>query len=168
MNTEFRRAALPAELRSLQAFDRRVFPKSDVFSAEYWKQCEPYWLLIDGVKAGCCAFDKHTLHAKGTLYVTTTGILPRFQRRGLGQLMKQWQIAYARRHGFARVTTTTRKSNAPMIALNRKFHFKTIRTIPRYYAEPTEPALVMELQLTPPRPSRARPPAASTGRSTAS
>lgn len=149
MNTEFRRAAFPADLRALQAFDKKVFPKSDVFPAKYWKQCEPYWLLIDGVKAGCCAFDKHTSHAEGTLYVTTTGILPRFQRKGLGQLMKQWQIAYARRHRFTRIVTTTRKSNAAMIALNRKFHFKTVRTIPGYYAEPTEPALVMELLLPP-------------------
>jgi ribosomal protein S18 acetylase RimI-like enzyme len=53
-----------------------------------------------------------------------------------------------------------------MIALNRKFGFKTVRTIPGYYAEPTEPALVMELKLTP-RPRRARPPAANSGRSTA-
>jgi len=150
VNTEFRRAVLPAELRNLQAFDKKVFPRADVFPAEYWNQCEPYWLLIDGVKAGCCAFDKNTQHSKGTLYVSTTGILPRFQRKGLGQLMKQWQIAYARRRGFTRIVTTTRKSNARMIALNRKFHFKTVRTIPRYYAGPTEPALVMELQLTPP------------------
>jgi ribosomal protein S18 acetylase RimI-like enzyme len=149
VNTEFRPAVLPAELHSLQAFDRKVFPKSDVFPADYWKQCEPYWLLIDGVKAGCCAFDKNTSQKEGTLYVTTTGILPRFQRRGLGQLMKQWQIAYARRHGFTRIVITTRKSNAAMIALNRKFHFKIVRTIPHYYAEPTEPALVMELLLRP-------------------
>jgi ribosomal protein S18 acetylase RimI-like enzyme len=167
VNAEFRRAVLPAELRALQSFDRKVFRKSDIFPAEYWKQCEPYWLLIDGVKAGCCAFDRYTSHAKGTLYVATTGILPRFQRRGLGELMKQWQIAYARRQGFTRIATTTRKSNAAMIALNRKFHFKTVRTIPSYYAEPTEPALVMELQLTPPRPPRARPPAANSDRSTA-
>jgi ribosomal protein S18 acetylase RimI-like enzyme len=167
VNAEFRRAEIPAELRSLQAFDRKVFRKADVFPAEYWKQCEPYWLLIDGVKAGCCAFDKHTLHAKGTLYVSTTGILPRFQRRGLGQLMKQWQIAYARRHGFTRIVITTRKSNAPMIALNRKFHFKTVRTIPRYYSDPTESALVMELLLSPPRRLPARPSAANTDRSTA-
>lgn len=167
MNAEFRRAEIPAELRSLQAFDRKVFRKADVFPAEYWKQCEPYWLLIDGVKAGCCAFDKHTLHAKGTLYVSTTGILPRFQRRGLGQLMKQWQIAYARRHGFTRIVITTRKTNARMIALNRKFHFKTVRTIPRYYSDPTESALVMELLLSPPRRLPARPSAANTDRSTA-
>jgi ribosomal protein S18 acetylase RimI-like enzyme len=147
VTAEFKRAQLPGELRALQAFDKKVFRKSDVFPAEYWKQCEPYWLLIDGVKAGCCAFDKHTLHAKGTLYVSTTGILPRFQRRGLGQLMKQWQIAYARRHGFTRIVITTRKSNAAMITLNRKFQFKTVRTIPRYYADPSEPALVMELLL---------------------
>jgi ribosomal protein S18 acetylase RimI-like enzyme len=165
VKAEIRRAILPAELRALQAFDRKAF-KSDIFDAEYWKECEPYWLLIDGVKAGCCAFDKNTAHAKGTLYVATTGVLPRFRRRGLAHRMKKWQIAYARRHGFNRIVINTRKSNVAMIALNRKFDFKTIRTIPGYYTGPTEPALVMELKLTP-RPLRARPSAASSGRSTA-
>jgi ribosomal protein S18 acetylase RimI-like enzyme len=164
VNAEFRRAILPAELPALQAFDRKAF-KSDFFDAEDWEKCEPYWLLIDGVKAGCYAFGKNTRHAKGTLYISTTGVLPRFQRRGLGSLIKKRQIAYARRHGFARIVTHTRKNNAKMIALNRKFHFKTIRTIPGYYPGHVT-ALEMELQLTP-RPLRARPSAASNDRSTA-
>jgi ribosomal protein S18 acetylase RimI-like enzyme len=159
MKTEFRKAIVPAELRSLQAFDRKVFRKSDLFPASYWKICESYWMLIDGVKVGCCAFEKHVdfqqdirpdgrnPRMEGSLYISTTGILPRFQGRGLGHLMKQWQIVYARHYGFTRIVTNTRKRNAAMIALNQKFDFQKVRSTSRYYSEPTDATVVMELRL---------------------
>ncbi len=155
MRTEFRKAVLPRELRSLQAFDRKVFREADRFPAAYWRMCESYWMLVDGVKAGCCAFQKHVdfqdsglnTALLGTLYISTTGILPKFQGRGFGQLFKTWQIAYARRHGFTRIVTNTRKRNASMIALNRKFGFRIVRTAPRYYSDPTDATVIMELVL---------------------
>ena len=63
MKTEFRKAELPRELRSLLAFDRRVFSKSDLFTSADWKDCESYWMLIDNQKVGCCAFVKHVERA---------------------------------------------------------------------------------------------------------
>ena len=157
MRTEFRKAVLPEELRSLQAFDRKVFPKSDWFPAAHWHTCESYWLLIDGVKAGCCALQPHAdfledlnednAPARGTLYISSTGILPRYQGRGFGQLLKCWQIAYARQHRFARIVTNTRQRNAAMIALNRKFGFRIVRISPRYYSGPSDATVVMELLL---------------------
>ncbi|MES1261522.1 MAG: GNAT family N-acetyltransferase [Acidobacteriota bacterium] len=155
MTTEFRKAVLPGELRSLTAFDRKVFP------AAYWKECEAWWMLIDGRKAGCCAFQpdvdfEEDLTAedpnprrKGTLYIATTGLLPRYQGKGLGALLKAWEVAYARRHGFTRIVTNTRKRNARMIELNQSFGFTILRTTPRYYTNPTEATVVMELRLDP-------------------
>jgi len=116
-------------------------------------------MLVDRVKVGCCAFERHVdfqqdLRADecnprrdGSLYISTTGILPRFQGQGFGQLIKQWQIAFARHHGFTRIVTNTRKRNAAMIALNRKFDFRVLRTGPRYYSAPTDATVVMELLL---------------------
>jgi len=144
MKIEFRKAILPREIGSLLAFDRKVFPKADRFDSDYWKTVESYWLLVGNAKAGCCAFEKRP---KGSLYIATTGILPRFQRQGFGTLLKSWQIAYARYHGFNRIITNCRKSNSRMIALNRQFGFRVVRTIPRYYAEPTDSAVLMELLL---------------------
>jgi ribosomal protein S18 acetylase RimI-like enzyme len=66
---------------------------------------------------------------------------------GFGQLMKCWQIAYARLHGFSRIVTNTRKRNTGMIALNRKFGFATLRTTPGYYSAPADSTVVMELVL---------------------
>jgi ribosomal protein S18 acetylase RimI-like enzyme len=156
MRTEFRKATIPQELRSLLAFDRKIFPPADRFDAAYWRECESYWLSAGNTKVGCCAFEKNVdFHdpagvaprREGSLYISTTGILPRFQNRGFGALLKSWEIAFARYHGFNRVITNCRKSNIRMIALNRQFGFRIVRTIPRYYMEPPESAVLMELLL---------------------
>jgi len=151
MKTEFRKAVLPRELRSLVLFDRKVF-STDAFHRDDWLQYETWWLVLDGVKAGCCAFARDTGFgplfdlepAPGCLYIATTGILPRFQGRGLGALMKVWQLAYARQHGYRRVVTNSRRSNAAMIGLNRRFGFRTVAELPGYYFEPDESAVLME------------------------
>lgn len=159
MNIEFRQAILPRELRSLTRFDRKVFSASDAFPPSYWKECEAWWMLLDGRKVGCCAFQRdvgfqediapdgrNSFH-KGYLYISTTGLLPEYQGRNLGALLKAWQIAYARHHGFTRIFTNTRKRNKRMIELNKAFGFQVLRTTPRYYAEPVDATVVMELRL---------------------
>jgi ribosomal protein S18 acetylase RimI-like enzyme len=159
LTIEFRKAVIPGELRSLAAFDRKIFA-SDHFPPSAWRDYESYWMLLDHRKIGCCSFEEHVDFQddlredgvnpplKGSLYISTTGILPRFRGMGFGTLLKSWQIAYARYRGFSRIVTNTRKRNAAMIALNRKFHFKIIRTTPRYYEDPPDSTVVMELPLS--------------------
>ncbi len=151
MNVEFRKAQLPAELRALVRVDHKIFLKADWFPPSYWKLSEPYWLLLDGVRAGCCAFDLRHDDAgplrAGSLYIASTGVLPKFQGLGLGRLMKAWQLSYAHNHGFTRLLTTTRGKNVRMIALNKKFGFQIVKKIPNYYAGPPDSAIVMELRL---------------------
>lgn len=159
MHTEFRRALLPQEIRSLVLFDHKAFAPypADWFDREDWKTYDPWWLIVDRRKVGCCAFAPYANfqeelgeggpHPRASLYVVTTGILPAWRRLGFGTLQKSWQIAYARRHGFTRLLTNTRKSNGAMIRLNQKFGFQVIRSTPDYYENPREPTLVMELKL---------------------
>jgi ribosomal protein S18 acetylase RimI-like enzyme len=161
MHTEFRRALLPQELRSLVLFDHKAFSQypADWFARDDWNAYETWWMIIDKRKVGCCAFAPHGdfqedlgrggWHSplQDSLYIATTGILPAWRRLGFGTLLKCWQISYARHHGFTRLVTNTRKSNQAMIGLNKKFGFKVIRSLPNYYADPGEPALVMELRL---------------------
>jgi ribosomal protein S18 acetylase RimI-like enzyme len=158
MKTEFRKAIPAADIRSLMAFDRKVFPASDLFDPDYWKACVVYWLIVDGVKIGCCAFEEHVdfqddvaagginPRRKGSLYIASTGIHPKFQGRGFGTLLKSWQICYARHHGFKRIVTNTRSRNTAIIVLNRKFGFSIVRTTPRYYSDPGDATVVMELR----------------------
>ncbi len=159
MKTEFKKAIVPREIKSLMAFDRRAFPKSDLFDVEEWKRDESWWMIVDGIKVGCCAFEKNVDFRddisdeapypplRGSLYISTTGILPKFQEKGFGKLLKSWQISYARYHGFTRIVTNHRKKNAPIIKLNLKFGFQIIRTTRRYYEDPTDSTVVMELLL---------------------
>ena len=153
MKIEFKKAVLPREVKALLAFDAKVFPAADRFDAGYWRACESHWLIVDRKKIGCCAFEKdidfhdslgNAPRREGSLYISTTGVLPRYQNRGFGPLIKAWQVAYARYYGFNRIITSCRKSNSRMIAMNRQFGFRIVRTIPRYYSEPVEPAVLME------------------------
>jgi ribosomal protein S18 acetylase RimI-like enzyme len=145
VKTEFRKAGAD-EIRSLMIFDRKAFREypDDWFDREYWSVCESWWMIVDGKKVGCCAFEHG---ARGWLYITTTGILPEFRGVGLGSLLKGWQLAYARQRGFKRIITNTRKSNVAMIGLNRKFGFKIVQTKANYYRDPVEATVVMELRL---------------------
>jgi ribosomal protein S18 acetylase RimI-like enzyme len=158
MRVEFHPARLPEDLRRLVTFDRKVFP-SDHFPGSEWRSYESWWMLLDGRRIGCCAFEPHVNFTddiypaepnqpqRNSLYIASTGILPRFQGMGLGQILKAWEIAWALSRGFERVVTNTRKKNSAMIALNRKFGFRVLRTTPRYYRDPTDATVVMELRL---------------------
>ncbi len=161
MNTEFREAVIPEEIRSLVIFDRKVFRDypADWFHRSSWEHFEAWWMIVDNRKVGCCAFehdvdfqedvrpDEMNPLLKSSIYVVTTGIHPRFQGLGFGNLMKCWQVSYARHHGFTRIVTNTRKSNRRMIALNKRYGFKVLRTTSQYYRRPAESTVVMELLL---------------------
>jgi ribosomal protein S18 acetylase RimI-like enzyme len=161
MRTEFLRAPVPHDLRSLIAFDHKAFHDhpSDWFDRQAWEDCEAWWMLVNGKKIGCCAFQRHrdfreditkdgtNPYLRGSLYIVTTGILPQSRGHGLGRLLKCWQISYAQHHRFSRIVTNTRKHNHAMIRLNESFGFRTIRTTPHYYAAPDEATVVMELRL---------------------
>ncbi len=161
MHTEFRRAVIPEEIRSLVIFDHKAFDKypGDWFNRELWQTYEAWWMMVGDRKIGCCAFRGHVdfredlnpakgnPHRRGSLYIATTGILPQFQGMGFGTLLKAWQLSYARQHRFSRIVTNTRTSNKAMIKLNEKFGFRRIRTTRGYYEEPMEATLVMGRRL---------------------
>ncbi len=161
MKTEFRKAVLSRELKSLTRFDRQTFHEypADWFDEEDWREYETWWMIVSGRKVGCCAFAPHVefqedlngstdnQRCPGCLYIVSTGILPAWQGLGLGDLLKCWQISYARHRGFKRIITNTRKSNRRMIRLNKKFGFRIVRTTSRYYSGPAEATVVLELRL---------------------
>jgi ribosomal protein S18 acetylase RimI-like enzyme len=159
MHVEFRRAVIPDDIPALLAFDRKVFPKADLFGEEDWMTDDTYWMLLDGARIGCCAFqanrdfrddirkNRRNPAKKGSLYITTTGILHRFRGRGFGKLFKLWQIAYAKRYGFNRIVTNCRLRNTPIIGLNQSLGYRLVRATPRYYSGPTDATVVMELKI---------------------
>lgn len=154
MRTEIIKANPKTESAALAAFDKRIFSAEDCFPKEEWKTFECYWLIVDGAKVGSVAMKLHcdveeppeySKSYQGCLYICSTGILPEFQGKKLGELLKVWEIAYAIEHGFERIVTNCRETNYRIINLNEKFGFKVVRRIPDYYSDPKEHALVFEL-----------------------
>ena len=150
---EFKKAILPGELDDLLEFDRRIFGSfpDDLFDPEDWSNMKPFWMYVDAARVGCCAFQHDTDYneqpRKGYLYIASTGILPEFQGKGLGRKQKEWQIEYARDHGFSVIVTNMRESNLKMRRLNESvgFNFRCLET--DYYDDPEEAAYVMEFSL---------------------
>jgi ribosomal protein S18 acetylase RimI-like enzyme len=153
MRTEFRKVVVPDEINALLDFDRRTFADfpGDLFDAETWTHFRSHWMIVDGEIVGCSAFvhdvDYNETPRVGSLWIVSTGIAPENRRKGYGEGMKKWQIEYARQHGFRVVVTNMRVSNAPIIRLNEKLGFQERERSPKYYTNPTEDAIVMELKL---------------------
>jgi len=155
MIVEFRKAELPADAVALHEMDVEIFGE-DAFELAHWLTLESYWILADGEVAGCAAFirdvdfaedlrdDDENEPQRGTLYIQSTGLLAKYRGRGIGGRVKAWQIEHAKRNGFRRVVTNCREGNAAMIAINRTFGFREIRTTPGYYGD-GEATVVMEL-----------------------
>ena len=144
---------MPDDLDELLNFDRRIFGAfpDDLFPAEYWEELESYWMYADTARVGCCAFSRDCDYDGSFrpqyLFIASTGILPKFQGKGLGRKQKEWQITYARSHGFSVIVTNMRESNARIRRLNESLGFK-IRCVEKdYYREPSEATVVMELNL---------------------
>jgi ribosomal protein S18 acetylase RimI-like enzyme len=147
---DFQRAILPGALAELLEFDCKIFGAfpSDLFEPEEWECFESYWMFADGAKVGCSAFqhnvDYDQTPKEACLYIASTGILPQYQGRGFGLKQKEWQILYARQHGFSNIVTNMRRSNTKIIRLNEKLGFRFRSIDAGYYADPTEDAVVME------------------------
>jgi GNAT superfamily N-acetyltransferase len=155
MNVEFRKAVIPDEIEALCAFDRVAFAEfsSDLFEPEEWAEFESYWMIVDGETVGCSAFmhdvDLDEKPRPRSLWIVSTGVLPEHQGKGLGTKQKEWQIHYAKQHGFNVIVTNMRQSNSRIIKLNDKFGFAIRELVPDYYLDPTEGAIVMELRVDP-------------------
>jgi ribosomal protein S18 acetylase RimI-like enzyme len=155
MVLEFRKAVLPEEALELWRMDIAIFGK-DAFQREDWLSLESYWVVLDGLVAGCAAFvhdadfqenlreDGQNATQPGTVYIQSTGLLRAYRGQGLGKRIKAWQIEYAKRNGFRRMVTNCREGNVVMIAINEKYGFRIIRTTPGYYGD-GEATVVMEL-----------------------
>jgi ribosomal protein S18 acetylase RimI-like enzyme len=150
MNIEFRKVVIPDEIEALCTFDRLAFAEfqADLFEPEEWAEFESYWMIVDGEIVGCSAFvpdvDYDETPRIGSLWIASTGVVPGHRRKGYGKMLKEWQISYAKAHGFKVIVTNMRESNSPIIELNEKLGFTIREVSPGYYPDPVEDAVVME------------------------
>jgi ribosomal-protein-alanine N-acetyltransferase len=147
------------DVRALVQLDRRCFKPVDQFGwYEFLGLC--VWPGVIALKAldrnqivGFIAGDPR--RHEGHTIITTIGVDPTYQRRGIGERLLREVEA---RSTLPRVQLMVRKSNLPALRLYRKLNYTIVETWPRYY-EDGEDAYVMEKNLAPsPLPSGEREP----------
>ncbi len=169
MNIAIVAAVADRDKKALAALDRACFlHEEDQGEPWYYAKSgiESFWVKKDRKRIGAISLMQHRTyapdprclakHSPDTLYLLSTALLPEFRGRGIGAVMKAWQVAYARMNGFARIVTHARIDNATSIALNKKFGFRETARLPFYYDNGAD-ALVMELILSDTKDSAVRP-----------
>jgi ribosomal-protein-alanine N-acetyltransferase len=87
-------------------------------------------------------------HVADELHVLDVATLPASRRSGLGRLLMEHAIEYARVNGIKHILLEVRRSNATAIRLYRACGFFAMGVRPRYYPD-DEDALEMALVLDP-------------------
>jgi ribosomal-protein-alanine N-acetyltransferase len=137
------------DVRTLVQLDRRCFKPIDQFGwYEFFGLC--VWPGVIALKAidgsrivGFIAGDPR--RHEGHTIITTIGVDPDYQRRGLGERLLREVEA---RSVLPRLLLMVRQSNLPALNLYRKLEYGIVETWPRYY-EDGEDAYLMEKTLTP-------------------
>jgi ribosomal protein S18 acetylase RimI-like enzyme len=138
------------DVRALVQLDRRCFKPIDQFGwYEFFGLC--VWPGVIALKAidgdrivGFIAGDVR--RHEGHTIISTIGVDPDYQRRGLGErLMREVEARSLR--SVPRLQLMVRKSNLPALHLYRKLNYTIVETWPRYY-EDGEDAYVMEKTTT--------------------
>lgn len=140
------------DTRALVQLDRRCFRPIDQFGwYEFLGLCAWPGVIalkaVDGQRiAGFIAGDPR--RHEGHTIISTIGVDPDYQRRGLGErLMREVEA----RSTLPRLLLMVRVSNLPALQLYRKLDYAVVETWPRYY-EDGEDAYLMEKALTPQPP----------------
>jgi GNAT superfamily N-acetyltransferase len=60
----------------------------------------------------------------GTAYHDLTGVKRAWRGRGVARALKATQIAWAKRNGYARLSTANEERNAPIRRLNQRFGYR--------------------------------------------
>lgn len=74
---------------------------------------------------------------------------PEARRLGIGTRLVDAVLAEARARGAHRISLQVREGNRAAQSLYRSRGFEVVRRFPRYYADPTEDALIMRRPLIP-------------------
>lgn len=151
---EIKKAVLPKDIKLLNALDGKCFPNlDDLIYGETWKKYQNFILYFNGRAIGYASWqldtglysyrtDRHEKR-RGSLHLTVIGVLPAYRKRGVGEALLAFALAYARLNNFKSANATSRKSNKPIISLVKKFGFKITKEIKDFYPD-GETAVVEE------------------------
>lgn len=137
------------DIEQIMAIESRSFPSpwaKTAFVSELQNNLAVYFVALHNEKvvgyAGIWLFLEEA-------HVTTIAVHPDFRGRGLGRLLMDVLIDYARARGAETMMLEVRPSNYVALSLYKSLGFRQIGRRKNYYSETREDALVMQLSLLP-------------------
>ena len=156
MATELGRKERKSAIRALRPEDARAVPEILRQSPEavFWPEASvrevQEWKGVLGlaseVRGEVVAF-LIARQVKDEAEVLNLAVAPENRRRGEGGALLRAAVVEFRKRGVRRVFLEVRESNAAGIAFYRKHSFSQAGRRERYYREPVEAAIVMEIRL---------------------
>jgi ribosomal-protein-alanine N-acetyltransferase len=87
------------------------------------------------------------LHTAQEGEITRVALIPEQRRQGHGSCLVESMLQWAEQLGLHSIFLEVRRSNDGAKALYEKYHFQVIGERKNYYKQPTEDALIMQLQI---------------------
>ncbi len=129
-------------VRAVAEIERACFADpwtEDGLREELENSCARFLTAVDDSGAAVGYIGCHTVLDEG--YIANVAVSPAFRRRGIARRLVL--ALCARSDDLAFLTLEVRASNAPAIALYTGCGFQQVGTRPRFYAHPTDDALLM-------------------------
>ncbi|HSF81466.1 MAG TPA: GNAT family N-acetyltransferase [Anaerolineales bacterium] len=123
-------------------FPRDAWPLLDIIGVLALPNVIRLKATLNGLVVGFIAIDVRP--SQDLAWVATIGVLPEFQRRGIGSALLQASEGQLK---VGRLRLSVRASNQAALALYQRFQFQQVEVWPRYYQD-GEQALVLEKRLT--------------------
>ena len=121
------RPARPDDADALVQLEEQAFPTlllpADHVLAVLGTATAVYRILEESASARPVGFLRLRAGAPGAGHISDFAVHPDSQRRGLGEAMLRWALAWFRSEGLRRAILTVSVDNAPAIALYRKLGF---------------------------------------------
>lgn len=134
----------PRDLRALLEIEKTLFPEPwsrAIFESELAQRSSRYYRVarIEGLLVGYLGL----MFIEDECHIMTLGVLPRFQRRGIGIRMMLEGVENARSRGAKHLSLEVAVGNEPAQSLYRRFGFAPVGVRKGYYQASGEDALVM-------------------------
>jgi ribosomal-protein-alanine N-acetyltransferase len=81
------------------------------------------------------------------LHLLNLAVDPPFRKQGAGEGIVRWMLEFGRSRGVRTATLEARVSNLPARRLYEKLGFEIYATRKKYYSDPSEDALLLQLNL---------------------
>lgn len=138
----------PSHLPQVAALEKLCFP-ADPWSEAIFRAAldDPATAVLlaeneDGAVLGYAVL--YTVLDEGNL--DNIAVAPEYRRQGIGEALLSAVVGFSREH-LARLMLEVRASNAPALALYRKFGFAEVGRRKNYYTAPREDAVLMTAEL---------------------